>query len=690
MGQSPTRRGVLVFLAIVVYHVETGISTNLLLRCVNERKEVNDSVVKRCLMPIRDGSTSTRTDNDESRDCDDEKSNMNAVVVGASVGVAFLLVTVCLTWKACLECCTKSNQRSGHRAFIERTDTGWKCKICYHHNDFSQKSCVLCGTMAEGLRQSSKPKHIGQESTFSSQGKSNDESVGPENSTLSADNYVLMATPRSAWRAGHNTLSNNLNDRQLVALERFQWKRCVGKKHVKIPLEALSKHGTLRGTMIRERDFLEWKKHNAPQSATAVEKLASVNFSGRSRRQLAWMTPETAFVCDDARSGGQVVLAGELLMPSLFRYIYVIDLLLIVGLLSAGIHRDKVLKQSMALFLSAPSATLHRRLRVDFMNENGIDGGGILREWLHLVCNQLFVETQGLFALTSSAAHQGYWIKRTAAKKTTDQLNMYVFFGRLIGKAMLEGLLLNVRLSIPLLKHLLGVPLKVSDLYLLDETVYSSVTWILSHESTSTLGLNFVVENTELIPSGADVSLHDGNKQLYVAKVAQYYLFDSIQAEIASIMDGLQSILSDNVLHVFDFKELDLVLSGLPHIDVNDWKEHTEIRFYEQSNHELDLIRWFWEIVESFSQCQRGRLLQYVTGSSGVPVEGFKGLTGMDGQIQLFTIHLGKEYSTVYTVLPHASTCLNRLDLPLYSSKAELEQILSMVIDMDVTGFSGR
>ncbi|KAG3233709.1 hypothetical protein PI124_g21220 [Phytophthora idaei] len=439
--------------------------------------------------------------------------------------------------------------------------------------------------------------------------------------------------------------------------------------------------------------------------------VSSVLFSDSSG---SWLTPGTAFVRDDSRPQSRtvrwrlaeefttssrqysktIVRASTLAFSEKAQWFYQYSLKLcssiVDGYHTIRIHRDRVLKQSMNLFMSAPSGTLHRRLRVDFMDEAGVDGGGILREWLHLVCSQLFAEAPGLFALTSSSAHQGYWINRTPTEKFTKQLEVYVFFGKLLGKALLEGLLLNVRLSIPLLKHILGVPLKLSDLYLLDETVYSSMMWILENDNTNALGLNFTVEGIELIPSGADVTLHDGNKHLYVAKVAQYYLFDSVRAEISSIMEGLRSVISDTVLHVFDFKELDLLLSGLPQIDVDDWRHHTDVRFYEQSTHEFELVGWFWEILESFSQDQRGRLLQYVTGSSGVPVEGFKGLTGMDGEIQLFTIQLGKNVSTVYTVLPHASTCLNRLDLPLYASKAELERILTMVVEMDVTGFSSR
>lgn len=155
---------------------------------------------------------------------------------------------------------------------------------------------------------------------------------------------------------------------------------------------------------------------------------------------------------------------------------------------------------------------------------------------------------------------------------------MFHFFGKIIGKAVLEGLLLSVRLSIPLLKHILGAPFGVGDLQLIDETVYSSLVWILENENTNSLGLNFTIEGHQLIPNGNDVTLHDGNKHVYVAKVLQYYLCDSVDAEVASLLAGLRAVIDDTVLHVFDYKELELFLSGLPNIDVADWKKHTDIR----------------------------------------------------------------------------------------------------------------
>jgi hypothetical protein len=205
-------------------------------------------------------------------------------------------------------------------------------------------------------------------------------------------------------------------------------------------------------------------------------------------------------------------------------------------------------------------------------------------------------------------------------------LQMFNFFGKILGKAVLEGLLLSVRLSVPLIKHILGAPFGLEDLRLVDETVYSSLVWILENDNANSLGLNFTVEGRKLIPDGDDVALHDGNKHLYVAKVLQYYLCDSVDAEISSLLAGLRSVLDDTVLHIFDYKELDLMLSGLPNIDVTDWRKHTEVRMLGGSNPELEamVVEWFWEVLEGFTQEQRSRLLQYVTGSSGVPVEGFK------------------------------------------------------------------
>jgi hypothetical protein len=103
------------------------------------------------------------------------------------------------------------------------------------------------------------------------------------------------------------------------------------------------------------------------------------------------------------------------------------------------------------------------------------------------------------------------------------------------------------------------------------------------------------------------------------------------------------------------------VLSGLAEIDVLDWQAHTNVGMLgHDAAQEQQIVDWFWEVVDDFDQRKRSRLLQYVTGSSGVPVEGFAALTSLDGTLQPFTIQLVDIAAKTYSTLPYASTCFNR------------------------------
>jgi E3 ubiquitin-protein ligase NEDD4 len=83
------------------------------------------------------------------------------------------------------------------------------------------------------------------------------------------------------------------------------------------------------------------------------------------------------------------------------------------------------------------------------------------------------------------------------------------------------------------------------------------------------------------------------------------------------------------------------------------------------------------------SQDQRAKLLQFTTGTAGVPVQGFAFLQGNDGNIRKFTLHGAKAVK----VFPRAHTCFNRLDMPIYKTKAELQHRLTQAITMEATGF---
>ena len=138
-------------------------------------------------------------------------------------------------------------------------------------------------------------------------------------------------------------------------------------------------------------------------------------------------------------------------------------------------------------------------------------------------------------------------------------------------------------------------------------------------------------------------------------------------------------------LSVFDYRELELLICGLPNINVNDWRDHTHYRgAYASKGARHKVIQWFWETLESASQEQRARFLQFCTGTSRVPVQGFAALQGNDGNIKPFTIESIKLTESVF---PKAHTCFNRIELPLYKSREQLIKYITTTIQMDVTGF---
>lgn len=67
---------------------------------------------------------------------------------------------------------------------------------------------------------------------------------------------------------------------------------------------------------------------------------------------------------------------------------------------------------------------------------------------------------------------------------------------------------------------------------------------------------------------------------------------------------------------------MEMLLYGVPYIDVRDWRTNTDYKGNYHSEHEV--IRWFWEVMESFDQEQLARMLKFSTGSSRTPIHGFK------------------------------------------------------------------
>lgn len=118
-----------------------------------------------------------------------------------------------------------------------------------------------------------------------------------------------------------------------------------------------------------------------------------------------------------------------------------------------------------------------------------------------------------------------------------------------------------------------------------------------------------------------------------------------------------------------------------------DWRKHTEYRNFKETD---TTIVNFWKVVDKWDSEKKSRLIQFVTGTSRIPVNGFKDLHGSDGP-RRFTIERTGETQS----LPKAHTwyslvlicSFNRLDLPPYADAATLENKLTLAIE-ETMGFA--
>ncbi|KAF0684516.1 Aste57867_23515 [Aphanomyces stellatus] len=358
------------------------------------------------------------------------------------------------------------------------------------------------------------------------------------------------------------------------------------------------------------------------------------------------------------------------------------------------VRRDHLIADSMEQMLKCPASRFWERLRIFFENEPGLDAGGLIREWYELLCDELFSDEMGLFVATKGS-NLAYWINPKATLRPNYEAE-FEFVGRLIGKALIEGFNMKMSLALPLIKHMLEVPISFSDLEFLDEELYRNCRWLKKNNQAHLLSLDFTVQGLtnneviELVRGGADIDVTDDNKAEYLDLLLQFHMFKSIASPLNAFLKGFYDIVPLFLISVFDYQEFDLLLSGIPDIDTNDWRMYSEIRWIKletPSAAETAVIDWFWSIVAKFTPEERARLLQFATGTSRVPVQGFKALTSTDGRVRRFTIQMVTRGPPPTGLMPKGHTCFNRIDLPLYTSKDELAKYLTLVINMEITGF---
>ncbi|KAI5958943.1 TOM1 [Candida pseudojiufengensis] len=355
--------------------------------------------------------------------------------------------------------------------------------------------------------------------------------------------------------------------------------------------------------------------------------------------------------------------------------------------LSINVRRDQVFLDSYrALFFKPKDEFKNSKLDINFKGEQGIDAGGVTREWYQVLSRQMFNPDYALF--TPVVSDETTFHPNRTSYVNPEHLSFFKFIGRIIGKAIYDNCFLDCHFSRAVYKRILGEPQSLKDMETLDLDYYKSLNWMLENDITDIITETFSVETDDygehkiidLIENGSNIPVTEENKQDYVRKVVEYKLQTSVEEQMENFLIGFHEIIPKDLISIFDEKELELLISGLPDIDVHDWQTNTGYNNYSPSSLQ---IQWFWRAVKSFDNEERARLLQFATGTSKVPLNGFKELSGASGTCK-FSIH--RDYGTTDR-LPSSHTCFNQIDLPAYENYETLRGSLLMAITEGHEGF---
>uniref|UniRef100_A0A673J7C5 HECT-type E3 ubiquitin transferase n=1 Tax=Sinocyclocheilus rhinocerous TaxID=307959 RepID=A0A673J7C5_9TELE len=311
------------------------------------------------------------------------------------------------------------------------------------------------------------------------------------------------------------------------------------------------------------------------------------------------------------------------------------------------VSRKTLFEDSFQQIMSCHPQDLRRRLWIIFPGEEGLDYGGVAREWFFLLSHEVL---NPMYCLFEYAGKDNYCLQiNPASSINPDHLKYFKFIGRFIAMALFHGKFIDTGFSLPFYKRILNKPLALKDLESIDPEFYNSLIWIKDNNIEECgLEMYFSVDKEilgevtthELKPDGGNIQVTEENKEEYIRLVAEWRLSRGVEEQTQAFLEGFNEVLPQQYLQYFDAKELEVMLCGMQEIDLVDWQRSTIYRHYARSSKQ---IGWFWQFVKEIDNEKRMRLLQFVTGTCRLPVGGFADLMGSNGPQKFCIEKVGKE-----------------------------------------------
>ena len=213
--------------------------------------------------------------------------------------------------------------------------------------------------------------------------------------------------------------------------------------------------------------------------------------------------------------------------------------------LQLGVRRDLVFLDSFKnLSYKSGDEIKYGKLSIRFLGEEGVDAGGVTREWFQVLSRQMFNPDYALFIPVAS--DRTTFHPNKLSKVNEEHLLFFKFIGRIIGKALYEGRALDCHFSRAVYKRILGKTVSIKDMETLDLDYYKSLLWMLENDITEIITETFSVETddfgvtevVDLTENGRNIPVTEENKHEYVQLVVEYRLTGSVQAQLEMFLQG--------------------------------------------------------------------------------------------------------------------------------------------------------
>ncbi|KAH7020935.1 uncharacterized protein B0I36DRAFT_367409 [Microdochium trichocladiopsis] len=393
----------------------------------------------------------------------------------------------------------------------------------------------------------------------------------------------------------------------------------------------------------------------------------------------------------------------------------------ILGRHTARVKRGSVFDDAYEQFYNLGEG-IKEPIQITFVDqfdqpEAGIDGGGVTKEFLTSAAEEAFDPSENgpgyfvanqqnlLYPNPSAFDERAELLRYTGTAKgspewnngMTDLSKRYEFLGRLIGKCMYEGILVDISFaSFFLLKWASSGQTSptdhranLNDLRDMDPELYQGLISLKNYSGdVADLSLDFTITDQvrdfqgkvhtitrPLRKEGSSLPVTNKDRPLYISYVVNHRLVAQPYRQTKAFLRGLGTIINPYWLSMFNQSELQRLVGGdSTEIDVEDLRRNTQYSgLYAIGDDGLEhpTVEMFWQVMHSFKDSERREVLKYVTSTPRAPLLGFSQLS------PAFSIRDG---GTDEDRLPSTSTCVNLLKLPRYSSAETLRSKLLYAI----------